>query len=455
MTTAGFDTLKDALDWLFSNTNYEQKPIFRYNTRTFNVERTERILGLLDNPHLACPTVHIAGTKGKGSTSAMAAAILHAVGAPKVGLYTSPHLMRMEERIAVNFDPIGEEALFECLKAVKGPVEEVTALGPEWKPTFFEIFTVVGFLHFAREKADAAVIEVGLGGRLDATNTVRPVVTGITPISYDHTAILGETLELIALEKAGIIKPGVPLVVGRQQPEAFDAIMKTAEKRGAPAICLDRDYRLACDSPDGFCVETPHARYDGLKLPLLGVHQRYNAAMAVTMAEIAAARMDLPLSPDAVRKALAGLNWPGRVEVWSESPPIVVDGAHNAASAEALVEAVGEKWPAQKAVVVFAIAQQKDTEGVIEALGRLAREFVVTTIDSPRSTLVEDLAAAVRTKTNLPVRVVPERAEALRVARELAGDRLLVITGSFYLAGELREILRRERDATPSPGRGN
>jgi dihydrofolate synthase/folylpolyglutamate synthase len=439
--------IKEALDWLFSNTNYEQKPTFRYNTRTFNVERTERMLQLLDYPHLAYPTLHIAGTKGKGSTSAMCAAILQAAGADKVGLYTSPHLMELEERIAVNFEPISEAALLSCLSAVHGPVEEVTALGMEWKPTFFEIFTAVGFLHFAREKADAGVIEVGLGGRLDATNAVRPVVTGITPISYDHTAILGETLDAIAREKAGIIKEGVPLVVGRQDKEALDAILEVADKVGAAAICLDRDYRVTRDADGTFAVRTPHSRYEGLKLPLLGEHQRYNAGMAITMSEIAARRLGLAMTQDTVRQALAGLVWPGRVEVWSERPPVVIDAAHNAASARALVEAVRERWPGEKAVVVFAIAQHKDGEGVIEELAKIAREFVVTTIDSPRSTPVEELGAAVKAKTGVPTRVVAERPEALRVGRELADGGLLVITGSFYLAGELREILVRERKA--------
>ena len=199
---------------------------------------------MLGNPHLAYPTVHIAGTKGKGSTSAMTAALLHAAGFETVGLYTSPHLMKLEERIAVDFAPIAPEDLKSCIDAVRGPVEAVTVRGPELKPTFFEIFTIIGFLHFARKKVDAAVIEVGLGGRLDSTNVVQPVVTGITPISYDHTAVLGETLDLIAREKAGIIKPGKPLVVGKQEKEAFAAIAEVAEEKQARLFAFGRDYRL-------------------------------------------------------------------------------------------------------------------------------------------------------------------------------------------------------------------
>ena len=447
MARTEFKTPKDALDWLFSNTNYEQKPSFRYNTRTFNVERTDRILQLVDNPHLAYPTVHVAGTKGKGSTSAMIAAILEAAGTGKVGLYTSPHLMRLEERIAINFEPIGERALFECLSAVRGPVEAVTEMGPEWKPTFFEIFTCVGFLYFAREKADAAVVEVGLGGRLDATNVVAPVVTGITPISFDHTAVLGDTLSLIAREKGGIIKPGVPLVIGLQEKEAYDAIIDIARKRIAPTFSYEADYRVSTVTREGFAVETPLARYDALLLALPGSHQRYNAAMAVTMAEIAAKKMGVTITADAVRKALSNLKWPGRVEVWSEEPPIVIDAAHNAASARALVEALGERFPGRKAVIVMAIAQHKDFEGVIEALCEVAREFVVTTIDSPRSTSPEALAAVASAKSAVPVHVVADRRGALEFGRKLAGAGLLVITGSFYLAGELRAILVRERDA--------
>ena len=443
MSASGFKTPKDALDWLFASTNYEQKPSFRYNTRTFNIERTERILQALGSPHLAYPTVHVAGTKGKGSTSAMVAAILNAAGAAKVGLYTSPHLMALEERIAVNFAPISESDLFECISAVRAPVESVTALGPEWKPTFFEIFTVVGFLHFARVKVAAAVIEVGLGGRLDATNVVSPVVTGITPISYDHTAILGDTLDLIAREKAGIIKPSVPLVLGRQSDEPAKAILEIAAKRAAPLVTLGYGYRLVDASPKSFTVETARARYDRLSLSLLGEHQRYNAAMAIAMSEIAAEKLKLPLTPDVVRRALAGLKWPGRVELWSASPPVVIDAAHNAASAQALVQAVSETFPGQKAVVLIAIAQHKDSEGVVDALVPLAREFVVTTIDSPRSSSSDDLANIIRSKSSAAVHSVPSRPDALALARKLAGSSLLVITGSFYLAGELRALLQR------------
>jgi dihydrofolate synthase/folylpolyglutamate synthase len=375
----------------------------------------------------------------------MVAAILEGAGAAKVGLYTSPHLMKLEERIAINFEPIGEEDLFECLSAVKEPVEAVTAIGPEWKPTFFEIFTVVGFLHFARHKVDAAVIEVGLGGRLDATNVVAPAVTGITPISFDHTAILGDTLGLIAGEKAGIIKAGVPLVVGRQEAEALAIIAQVAAKRGAPVLVAGRDYGVEGASPGDFTVRTPRGRYEGLSIPLLGEHQRHNAAMAVTMAEIAAEKMGLVLTAGGLKAALAGLEWPGRAEVWSRKPGIVIDAAHNAASAKALVAALGEGFPGQKAVIVMAIAQHKDSEGVVEALSAVAREFVVTTLDSPRSTGPEELAETVRAKTSVPVHVEADRAAALALGRKIAGEGLLVITGSFYLAGELRGILARER----------
>ncbi len=446
MTQGGFSTLDEALKWLYSATNYEQKAQIRYNTRTFNLERTQRMLQMLGYPHTAYPTVHIAGTKGKGSTSAMTAAILHEAGGWKVGLYTSPHLMKMEERIAVDFAPIGDEALRACLSRVRSAVEAVTAIGPEWKPTFFELFTVAAFAHFAASKVDTAVIEVGLGGRLDATNAVRPVVTGITPISYDHTGVLGETLTAIATEKAGIIKEGVPVVTGVQEAEALSVIEETARKRGARVVRFGREYRLAEGAGGEFAVVTPEGRYEGLRLTLLGPRQRENAAMAVTLAEIASAKMGVILSEEAVRRALGGLVWPGRAEIWSEKPPIVIDAAHNAASARALVAALKEKFGDEKCVLVFAIAQHKDSQGVIEALADVASEFVVTTIDSPRSSTAEELAEAVSAKVDVPVSAVADRKEALALGRQLAGDGILVITGSFYLAGELREVLLRERD---------
>jgi len=466
MSQNSFATLSAALDWLFANTNYEQVKTFRYNTRTFNLDRTFQVLEILGNPHLAYPTVHIAGTKGKGSTSAMTACLLQAAGLHHVGLYTSPHLMKLEERIAVNFEPIAEDDLRDCISAARGPIESVTERGPEMKPTFFEIFTIIGFLHFARKRVDAAVIEVGLGGRLDATNCVQPIVTGITPISYDHTAVLGETLDLIAREKAGIVKSGIPLVVGKQEPEAFSAIAEVAQEKQSRLYAFDRDYCLSespfglgccsglqspvsslasCRPPEEFAVETPYTRYEQLNLRLLGGHQRRNAAMALTMSELACNVLGVPLPPAAARERLANLDWPGRVELFSVNPPIVIDAAHNGASAEALVAALEERFTGRKAVVILAIAAHKDQLRVIDALARIAREFVVTTIDSPRSEVADELAANVRAKVSVPVHVEPSRPAALALGRKLANSDLLVITGSFYLAGELRQLLLSER----------
>ena len=421
--SAEFKTIDEALDWLFANTNYEQVKTFRYNPRTFNVERAEDILKALGSPHLAYPTVHVAGTKGKGSTSAMTAAMLQAAGLAKVGLYTSPHLMRLEERIAVNFEPISSEDLRRCINVARGPVLAVTMRGIEMKPTFFEIFTVIGFLHFARVPVDAAVIEVGLGGRLDATNVVKPEVAVITPISYDHTSVLGETLDLIAREKAGIIKPGSPLVVSKQDGEALSAIEEVAASLGVAPIVFGRDFRVLGNDSSDFAVETPTRRYEHLCVPLLGAHQRQNAATAVTASEIACRSLGLDFTPDTARKALAGLRWPGRVELLSETPPIVVDAAHNGASAEALVEALSERFPGRKAVVILAIAAHKDQLRVVDALAGVAREFVVTTINSPRSASADELADFVRTRTSVPVHPEGDRAAALALGRLLAnGD---------------------------------
>jgi len=440
-----FKNIDQALDWLFSATNYEQKKVIRYNTRAFNLERARAILEILGDPHLAYPTVHVAGTKGKGSTCAMTAAIFAESGFGKVGLYTSPHLMTLNERISINFSALGDRDLLECINRVKGPVETVTSRGAHLKPTFFEIFTVIGFLHFALSEVDVAVIEVGLGGRLDATNLVSPVAAAITPVSYDHTAVLGRTLPLIAREKAGIIKPGVPVAVGRQEAESFEAIETTAVRVGAPLRAYGRDYFL-WELPAGrFDVQTTRRRYRNLEVPLLGPHQRRNAATAVAVSEDALDALGRKLSEKAVRTALSGLQWAGRVELFSREPPIVIDAAHNAASARALAEAVAEAFPNRKATVLVGIAAHKDTRGVIDALVPIARRFVTTTIDSPRSEDARALAERIRSKCDLPVKAEPDRPKALNLARRLAGEGLLVITGSFYLAGELRGILERER----------
>ncbi|MCD6404215.1 MAG: bifunctional folylpolyglutamate synthase/dihydrofolate synthase [Planctomycetes bacterium] len=444
MATRPFKTTAQALDWLFSSTNYEQKKIFRYNTRAFNLDRTEKTLSLLGDPHLSYPTIHVAGTKGKGSTCAMVAAILHRAGLGKVGLYTSPHLVELSERIRVNSQPISAAALRECLSLLKGPVEAVTATGLHMKPTFFEIFTVAAFLHFALRKADAAVIEVGLGGRLDATNLVAPVVSAITPISFDHTGVLGTTLGAIAGEKAGTIKEGVPVVVGPQEPQALAAIAAIARQRRATLVVYGRDYFL-CEADDGrFEVQTQRRRYRRLRLPLVGRHQRQNAATAIALSQIAAGKIGIRLPAPAVREALAELDWPGRVEIVRRNPTVILDCAHNAASARALASAFREICPAVKAVILIAMAAHKDTGGIIDALAGIAAAFVATTIDSPRSASARELARCIRSKTDTDVAVYsePDRRKALSLARERAGTGPLVVTGSFYLAGELRAVIK-------------
>lgn len=442
MATRPFNTIAQALDWLFSSTNYEQKKIVRYNARAFNLDRTEKILSLLGDPHLSYPTIHVAGTKGKGSTCAMVAAILRRAGLGKVGLYTSPHLVDLRERIRVNFRPIPPNALRQCLGLLKGPVEAVTATGLHMKPTFFEIFTVAAFLHFALKKVDAAVVEVGLGGRLDATNLVAPVASAITPISFDHTGILGTTLGAIAAEKAGIIKQTVPVVVGPQEPEALATIAAIARQRRAALVAYGRDYILYEAANGSFDVQTPHHLYRRFRLQLAGRHQRQNAATAIALSQIAAGKIGIRLTDGAVREALVALAWPGRVEIVRKHPTVILDCAHNAASARALASAFREVCPAAKAVILIAMAAHKDTGGTIDALSGIAAAFVATTIDSPRSAPPHELARCVRRQTNLAVYSEPDRRKALSLALRLAGTGPLVITGSFYLAGELRALVK-------------
>jgi dihydrofolate synthase/folylpolyglutamate synthase len=355
--------------------------------------------------------------------------------------------MSLNERIAVNFEPIDDASLFDCISRVKAPVDAVTAEALHMKPTFFEIFTVIAFLHFALKKVDAAAIEVGLGGRLDATNAVRPVVTGITPISMDHTAVLGGTLSAIAREKAGIAKRGVRLVVGRQEAEAFAAIEDSASLRGAPTVAYGRDYFLF-EGGGSFDVRTPARDYRSLRVALLGGHQRRNAAMAVMLSEIAAEKIGIgPLEEKAVARALGEVEWGGRVELIQDSPPVVIDAAHNAASACALAQSIGEAFPGRKAVILVGIAAHKDTFGVIDALAPIAERFVATTIPSPRSESAASLSRRIESKCSVPVEAQADRGKALQRAMRLAGDGLLVVTGSFYLAGEVRAALLARRSA--------
>ena len=282
-----FKTYDEAIKYLFNRTNYEQEKHLRYNVDTFNLKRMEHLLSLVGNPHTKIDTVHIAGTKGKGSTATMLAKMIEANGY-KVGLYTSPHVVDLHERIMVNSEMITRTAMLGLLNRIYKAVENVSKTS---NPTFFEIMTAIAFMHFADTKADVAVIETGLGGRLDSTNVIKPKVVGITNLSFDHQKQLGSTIEEIAKEKAGIFKPGVPIVTVQQDPNAMRVLKAQAAAVKAPfsvtGVDIDFSHRFETSSEHGphnrVCLTTPTSKFEHLRVPLHGIHQAINCGLALAM----------------------------------------------------------------------------------------------------------------------------------------------------------------------------
>jgi dihydrofolate synthase/folylpolyglutamate synthase len=411
------------------------------------LSRMRRLLDRLGRPQEDLPIVLVAGTKGKGSTAAMLDAIERAAGR-RCGLYTKPHLLEYRERIRVDGAMIGEEEL-ALLVAEARPHIEAGAGDSEGVPTYFEASAALALLAFRARKAELAILEVGLGGRLDPTNAVEPALSVITPISYDHVELLGRTLAAIAWEKAGIIRPGRPIVVALQPPEAHAALTAVAAERGATLISVGERtrWRIRTMSPRGQSVTLAAAADYGLvHLPLVGRHQAGNAATAVVAAETLA-RAGFPLPPEAVPHGLASLRWPGREEVLSEAPTVMVDVAHNVASMQALRDTLLELWPGRRLVLVFAMVATHDHEGPAAVIAPLADVAIVTEPDHVHPLPAARLAEAVRPYVPL-VEVIPDRAAALDRALALARPQDVVcITGSFYLAGEARARLLAAQEA--------
>jgi dihydrofolate synthase/folylpolyglutamate synthase len=377
----------------------------------------------------------------------------------RTGLYTSPHLVDVRERIRVDGRMIPREEFAALLDRARPFIDratrEVASLRPGVigrRPTYFEVLTHVAFQCFAGRALDAAVLEVGMGGRLDATNVVTPVVSGITTVSLEHQRVLGDTVELIAAEKAGILKPGVPAVVGPQSPEGAGSIEAAARAVGAPLLRVGRDVILepgVTGEGEAFAVRAPGGLYGGLEIPLWGMHQRENAAVAVGMLDALRGAGFDRLNPDSIRRGLREVSWPGRTQVVSERPTTVLDGAHNPSSIGALVRTISERFPGRRQVYVMAVAQDKDRRGMLRAMAPAASALFATRSDNPRAVDPEELARDALGEGVAGVRAEPDAMAALERAREAAGpDGVVVATGSLYLVGL---ILARVNGSSPVP----
>lgn len=435
-------TYQEASKYLDSFINYENRDRWEYD-KSFKLERMKRLCRLLGDPHKSIRSVHVAGTKGKGSTSALIQSILKSAGF-KAGLYTSPHLETFRERIRIGDDMIGQSDVGELADELKRAVD----LMPDDKPSFFEVYTALAFLYFKKEDVDIAVYEVGLGGRLDATNVIEPLVAAITPVSYDHTHILGAELAEIAREKAGIIKEGSVCVSAPQDPEALCAIEKACAEASAQLILAGRDIKFkeisASDKDEVFEVVSIFDKYPNLHMKMLGLHQVVNAAVAIGAVE--ALRVHgISVSADAVRRGIALARWPGRLElVRSRSPRILLDGAQNGASAEALSREVRRSFKYKRLILVLGVCKDKDIKGILKRLVPIADLIVLTKSAVADRAMDPGQIKVLITPKSKEIVTTNNVKEALDKAVSAAGQSdLVLVTGSLFVVAQARSIIMK------------
>jgi dihydrofolate synthase / folylpolyglutamate synthase len=438
-----------SLRFLSTLSDYERLRIVRYNHDNFNLERMRNLLRKLGSPQEHFRSVHVAGTKGKGSTCAMIAAMLQANGY-KVGLYTSPHLVDVRERIVINGEMIQQASFARLVRHIENMIGRLKPT-----PTYFDVLTAIAFKYFADNKVDIAVIETGLGGRLDSTNVIRPEVTAITSISHDHMAQLGPTLGHIATEKAGIFKHNIPAVSVIQDPQAEAALRKVAEKVGAPldftGQTIEFSYRFESSRMLGahnrVCLTTPNSKFEHLAVPLIGEHQAINCGLALAVIDRLKSR-GIAINDARAMEGLSKLTVAGRMEMVSQTPRVIVDGAHNAASLDAAMRAIGQHIPYDSMVVIFGCCADKDVPGMLQRITSGADKVIFTRIDNVRSADPHELAAQYIELYGKMAQVAENLEEALGIAnRAVTKEDLICITGSFYLVGEAKKYFAAQAAA--------
>jgi len=417
-----------ALDYLYSFVDYSLKHSSELAKADFNLERMFALMERLGNPQMKVPIIHVAGTKGKGSTSALCAAALQAAGY-KVGLYTSPHFLDYCERIQINGEPIPHDLLVELVEEIKPAVLRVPFL------TTFEITTALAFMAFAKQGCTAAVFEVGLGGRLDATNVVMPRVSVITSLSMDHMAVLGDTLAKIAGEKAGIIKEGVPVVSAPQKDDALEILLRVAKLRGAEVTLVGKDVKFepVSHSLEGQKFRIQNSR-EAFRISLLGSHQLINAATAY--AALKASGLDV--SDEAIQRGFAQVKWPARFEVARRDPPVIFDSAHNDDSFAKLRETLETYFPGKMVYLIFGASEDKNIPGMFREIKPTVRKLIVTRADHPRALEVEKIQQ-LADQAGVPYEAVIPVEAALARALELSqkDGSIVLSAGSMFVTAEV------------------
>lgn len=431
--------------------NYIEAMNYIKNTAKFGsilgLHRTEKVLELLGNPHKKLKCIHIAGTNGKGSTTAMLTEVLKEAGY-KVGMYISPYLEEFEERIQINGVNIPKEDLSEIVTKVAAAVDKALELGFD-HPTEFEIITCAMFLYFYEQQVDYAVVEVGLGGRLDSTNVVTPMLSIITSISYDHMHILGDTLAKIAYEKAGIIKERIPVVLYPQEEESLQVFERVSSERNSKLIKVKEESAKLCEAnkenlvnhTQSLSIQAANETYQ-IELNLLGKHQILNCAVVIYAVE-ELIKQGVSIEQEHIYKALKKVRWPGRLEVMKESPLVVIDGAHNIDGIKKLSESVDMYFKYNKLILILGILADKQVSDMIREITPKAERVIAVTPHSDRGELAEELSKEIA-KVNSKVQVIEDYSEAYKTALSYCseGD-MLLISGSLYMIGDMRKIIKK------------
>jgi dihydrofolate synthase/folylpolyglutamate synthase len=427
-----------ALDYLYSFVDYSLKHSSELAKAEFNLDRMFALMDELGNPQSAYPIIHVAGTKGKGSVSALCASALKA-GGYKVGLYTSPHLLDYCERIQVNGESISHRLMVELVEEIKPAVARVPFL------TTFEITTALGFLAFARQGCNAAVVEVGLGGRLDATNIVTPKISAITSLSYDHMAVLGDTLAKIAGEKAGIIKQGLPVVSSPQKDEALDVLERVARLKECEFTLVGRDIRFgrlgaSLDSQTLYLYSSTSSSKMMVTIPLLGEHQMENAATAYAALKASG----IELSDESIQKGFSQVKWRARFEIARRDPPVIFDSAHNQDSFLKLRQTLDEYFPGQQAYLIFGASEDKNIPGMFAEMKPKIKKLIVTRADHPRALEAEKIIELASQAGVESEAVSPVEAALARALELSAKDGSIVLSaGSMFVTAEVMQAWKK------------